>query len=152
MISVDISWQGQSTSDQMYSRTHVWRFDGGAEIGASASPAIVPPPCSDPALIDPEEALIASVSSCHMLFYLSLAANAGYEVGQYHDAAEGMMLADADGRMSITHIKLRPRVSFVSDAPNDASDQVLHGLAHTKCFIANSLKAQITIEPLIVKD
>lgn len=129
-----------------YSRAHVWRFDGGAEVRASASPHNVPVPKSDPAGVDPEEALIAAVASCHMLWFLSLAQAAGVAVESYADAAEGEMGRIAPGRMAMTRITLRPRIEFAGPAPDNALLDRLHHEAHEKCFIANSLKTEVVVE------
>jgi organic hydroperoxide reductase OsmC/OhrA len=128
-----------------YSRAHVWRFDGGAEIRASASPAVVPVPMSDPAGVDPEEALVASVASCHMLWFLSLAQAAGIAVESYADAVEGEMGRIAPGRIALARITLRPRIGFAGPAPDQALLDRLHAEAHEKCFIANSLRTEVVV-------
>lgn len=130
-----------------YSRRHLWHFDGGAEVPASASPDVVPPPMSDPAGVDPEEALIAAVSSCHMLWFLSLAQAAGIEIDSYDDEAEGVMGRIAPGRMALTRITLRPAIAFAGEAPPAEQIEALHHEAHERCFIANSLKTEVTVEP-----
>ena len=143
-----ISWRSDGAfASGGYSRRHEWRFDGGAVVAGSASPAIVPEPMSDPAAIDPEEALAASAASCHMLWFLSLAQQAGLEVELYADAAEGEMGRIGPGRMAVTRIRLRPDIAFSGRAP--AADELarLHALAHERCFIANSLKTEIVVEP-----
>ena len=129
-----------------YSRAHQWRFDGGAIVPASASPHVVPPPLSDPAGVDPEEALVASASSCHMLWFLHLARDAGFEVADYRDEARGTMGRDSDGRMAMTRIALRPEIDFVGSAPDSDELARLHREAHERCFIANSLKTAIEVE------
>jgi organic hydroperoxide reductase OsmC/OhrA len=128
-----------------YSRAHVWRFDGGAEVRASASPAVVPIPMSDPAGVDPEEALIAAVASCHMLWFLSLAQAEGVAVESYADAVEGQMGLITSGRMALTRITLRPRIGFAGAAPDPALLARLHEEAHEKCFIANSLRTEVVV-------
>jgi organic hydroperoxide reductase OsmC/OhrA len=129
-----------------YSRAHSWRFDGGAVVPASASPHVVPAPMSDPAGVDPEEALVASVSSCHMLWFLHLARDAGLDVAAYRDEASGTMGRDERGRMAVTRIVLRPGIEFAGGAPDaDALDR-LHHEAHERCFIANSLRTEIVVE------
>ena len=130
-----------------YSRRHEWRFDGGAIVPASSSPAVVPEPMSDPAGVDPEEALVASVSSCHMLWFLSLAHEAGLEVESYRDRAEGSMGRIAPGRMAVTRIVLRPEIAFSGRRPDPAELDRLHHEAHERCFIANSLKTEVAVEP-----
>ena len=130
-----------------YSRRHEWRFDGGAVVAASASPDVVPPPLSDPAGVDPEEALIAAVSSCHMLWFLSLAQNAKLTVERYSDEAEGEMSRIESGRMAITKIILRPEISFAGSQPEADELERLHHEAHERCFIANSIKSEVVVEP-----
>jgi organic hydroperoxide reductase OsmC/OhrA len=133
--------------DQRYSRAHTWDFDGGATVPASSSPLSVPLPMSDAAAVDPEEALVAAVSSCHMLFFLSLAAQRGYIVDTYDDPAIGEMDVDADGKTAMTLIRLRPAVAFSGDKlPDAAAIAALHHAAHARCYIANSLKTAIVIE------
>lgn len=145
-ITADIRWSGATNADQTYSRTHEWRFDGGAIVAASAAPAIVPPPATDPALVDPEEAMVAAVSSCHMLFYLALASSEGLVVEGYTDTPVGVMARDAAGRMSIVSITLAPQVRFADADPDPETDRALHDLAHTKCFIANSIRADVRVK------
>jgi len=130
-----------------YSRRHQWRFDGGADVAASASPHVVPEPWSDPAGVDPEEAYVAALSSCHMLWFLSLAAAQGFVVDSYEDAAVGHMLEVAPQRLIIAEVVLRPRVAF-DPAHAAAPSQVdaLHHAAHERCFLANSVKTEIRIE------
>ena len=130
-----------------YSRRHVMRFDGGAEILASASPTVVPEPFSDPAGVDPEEALVAAVASCHMLWFLDLARRAGFSVSRYCDEAEGEMGRIAAGRMALTRITLRPEIDFAGTPPDPEALSRLHEAAHERCFIANSLRTEIVVEP-----
>ncbi|MGE0178678.1 MAG: OsmC family protein [Sphingomonas sp.] len=130
-----------------YSRRHQWSFDGGARVVASASPDVVPVPMSDPAGVDPEEALVAAVSSCHMLWFLSLAQAAGLDVESYADEAEGEMGRIASGRMALTRITLRPEIVFSSDPPSQPQLEALHHQAHERCFIANSLKTEVAVAP-----
>jgi organic hydroperoxide reductase OsmC/OhrA len=129
-----------------YSRAHRWAFDGGAVVPASASPHVVPAPMSDPAGVDPEEALVASVSSCHMLWFLHLARDAGLDVAAYRDEARGTMGKDERGRMAVTRIALRPKIDFAGEAPGAEALERLHHEAHEKCFIANSLRTEIVVE------
>jgi len=143
-----LSWRSDGAfASGRYSRRHEWRFDGGARIAASASPDVVPEPMSDPAGVDPEEALVASAASCHMLWFLALAQQAGLDVAAYEDEAEGEMGRIAPGRMALTRIVLRPRIAFAGPAP--AADELarLHREAHERCFIANSLRTEIVVEP-----
>ncbi|HEX6983693.1 MAG TPA: OsmC family protein [Balneolaceae bacterium] len=133
-----------------YSRHHIWRFDGGLEINASASPHVVPEPYSDPAAVDPEEAFIASLASCHMLWFLSIAAKKGYAVADYRDEAEGVMEKNTKGKIAITEVILHPEVTFEKDAsPDQSTFDDLHHQAHEKCFIANSVKTKVRIEPVL---
>ncbi len=126
-----------------YSRAHEWRFDGGAVVAGSASPAIVPAPWSDAAAVDPEEAFVASLSACHMLFFLDFARAAGAVVTSYEDAAEGVMAKGEDGKVRIRQVTLRPRIAFAGEVPDvDA----LHHAAHEVCFIANSVTCEVVIE------
>lgn len=130
-----------------YSRRHEWRFDGGAVIAASPSPTVVPAPWSDPAGVDPEEAYIAAISSCHMLWFLSLAAERGVVVDRYEDDAVGTMARIAPGRQAITEVVLRPRIDYAAGhAPSPADAEALHEAAHERCFIANSVKTVIRVE------
>jgi organic hydroperoxide reductase OsmC/OhrA len=129
-----------------YSRAHSWRFDGGAVVPASASPDVVPRPMSDPAGVDPEEALVASASACHMLWFLHLARDSGLDVAAYRDQARGTMAKDDRGRMAMTRIVLRPEIEFAGDPPDAEALAGLHHDAHERCFIANSLRTEIVVE------
>ena len=144
-----LAWRrdDQAFTDQRYSRAHRWRFDGGLDVAASSSPLSVPLPMSDAAAVDPEEALVAAAASCHMLFFLSLAAARGYVVDRYDDHAVGTLDAGADGRMAITRIVLRPAIAFGgARRPDRAALAELHHEAHARCYIANSLKGEIVVE------
>jgi len=145
--SAEVSWRsdGEFVSGR-YSRRHEWHFDGGALVVASASPDVVPVPMSDPAGVDPEEALVASAASCHMLWFLSLAHDAGFDVESYADSAEGVMGRIAPGRIALTRIALRPRIIFAGRQPSAEALARLHHEAHERCFIANSLKTEIVVE------
>lgn len=129
-----------------YSRAHWLSFDGGAVVPGSASPHVVPEPFSDPAGVDPEEALVASASACHMLWFLHLARDAGYEVAAYRDEARGTMGKDERGRIAMTRIVLRPEIEFEGGAPDPETLARLHHEAHECCFIANSLRTEIVVE------
>ncbi|HYJ82221.1 MAG TPA: OsmC family protein [Allosphingosinicella sp.] len=129
-----------------YSRAHSLSFDGGAVVLGSASPHVVPEPMSDPAGVDPEEALVASVSACHMLWFLHLARDSGFEIAAYRDEARGTMGRDGSGRMAMTRIVLRPEIEFAGDAPAAEALDRLHHEAHERCFIANSLRTEIVVE------
>lgn len=136
----------QSFADQRYSRAHEWMFDGGLRVPASSSPLSVPLPMSDPAAVDPEEALVAAASSCHMLFFLALAAQRGFVVDDYRDHAVGTMEKNGEGRIAMTRIALRPAIIFSLTPPNAAELAALHHDAHAKCYIANSIKADVVVE------
>jgi organic hydroperoxide reductase OsmC/OhrA len=147
-----LEWQrnGQPFLDQKYSRGHEWSFDGGLRVPASSSPLSVPLPMSVADNVDPEEALVAAAASCHMLFFLSIAARRGHTVESYVDNAVGMLDKDADGRMAMTNITLRPEIVFAgAHWPDEDEIAAIHHDAHDKCYIANSLKTEITIEPPI---
>lgn len=143
-----VRWQrdGAAFVDNKYSRVHEWSFDGGLVVAASSSPAVVPIPFSDPAAIDPEEAFIASISSCHMLWFLSIAAGRGFIVDHYEDEATGVMAKNADQTLWISRVTLNPAVAFGGDKqPSAAEEEALHHEAHAKCFIANSLKTEVVV-------
>jgi organic hydroperoxide reductase OsmC/OhrA len=130
-----------------YSRAHTWEFDGGLKIPASASPHVVPAPWSDPAGVDPEEAFIASVSSCHMLTYLWLASKAGFAVESYEDLAFGEMTPNASRVPWVSRIVLRPLIVYSGDKrPSPEEETNLHHAAHAQCFIAASIKTEVTVE------
>jgi organic hydroperoxide reductase OsmC/OhrA len=134
--------------DQRYSRRHELRFDGGAQWAGSSSPQVVPAPMSDPAAVDPEEAFVASISSCHMLWFLSIAAKHGFVVDHYRDRAIGLMGKDAHGRLAITRVTLRPEVRFAgTQEPDEVEVAAMHHEAHESCFIANSVKTEVRCEP-----
>ena len=136
--------------DNRYSRRHLLRFDGGAEVVASSSPHVVPLPFSDPAAVDPEEAFVAALSSCHMLWFLSIAARRGFRVDRYVDAAAGRMSTNERGRLAITEVRLRPAVTFSGDAlPDDGQIAQMHEEAHGACFIANSVCSRVVCEPVL---
>jgi len=147
-FTASLSWQrdNQPFTDQRYSRAHTWHFDGGLTLPASSSPHSVPVPMSDPAALDPEEALVAAASSCHMLFFLSLAAARGFVVDRYEDEAVGTLARDERGRQAMTRIVLRPRIAFAGTGPDAALLATLHHEAHARCYIANSLRGEIVVE------
>lgn len=135
--------------DNRYSRGHRWLFDGGVEVPASSSPQVVPLPLSVAAAVDPEEAFVASLSSCHMLWFLSLAAKRGFVVETYRDEAVGVIGKDASGRTAVTRVTLRPRVQYGGDKRPAADEEMgLHHEAHDLCFIANSVKTDVRCEPV----
>jgi organic hydroperoxide reductase OsmC/OhrA len=136
---------GEFTKGQ-YTRRHEWAFDGGTIVSASASPHIVPAPWSDERAIDPEEAFVASLASCHMLFFVDFARRAGFVVESYVDEAEGTLERRADGKTAITRVRLHPRISWGDSPPGEAAIADLHHRAHEACFIANSVTSEVTIE------
>ena len=146
-----IAWQRaqDSFTDHRYHRRHWWRFDGGAEVLASSSPQVVPLPMSDAAAVDPEEAFVAALSSCHLLWFLDLAARAGWVVDDYLDDATGVLARNAAGQLAMTVVTLRPRVRFAGDSlPDPVEVRRLHHAAHAACFIANSVKSEVRCEPI----
>ena len=150
-----IEWarDGARFTDNRYSRGHRWRFDGGVEVAASASPQVVPPPMSVAAAIDPEEAFVASLSSCHMLFFLALAAKQGFVVDEYRDEAVGVMARNDGGKLAMTQVTLHPAVRYGREKrPSAAEQDALHHAAHEECFIARSVRTEVTCEPVRVPD
>lgn len=146
-----ISWNRghQKFVDNRYSRGHEWRFDGGAQVPASSSPYVVPLPMSVETSVDPEEALVAAASSCHMLFFLSIAAKRGFVVDSYVDSASGVMGKNAEGKIAMTRITLRPEIVFAGEhCPTQQELDAIHHESHEQCYIANSLKAEIVVEPI----
>ena len=127
-----------------HSRAHEWEFDGGLKVPASASPDIVPLPYSVAENVDPEEAFVASISSCHMLFYLHKSRDAGFVVNSYEDEAVGVLEKNAAGRLAITRVTLNPVVSYEGQVPSADQIEALHHEAHELCFIANSTMTEIT--------
>jgi organic hydroperoxide reductase OsmC/OhrA len=150
-----IMWErhGAVFTDSRYSRGHRWYFDGGIELPASASPHIVPPPLSVPAAVDPEEAFVAALASCHMLWFLSIAAKRGFVIENYHDEATGTMANNAEGKLAMTEITLHPRVTFLGEKrPTAAEHESMHHEAHEQCFIANSVKTDVRCDARDVTD
>ena len=140
---------GQGFLDNRYSRRHLLRFDGGAQVAGSSSPHSVPLPRSDASAVDPEEAFVAALASCHMLWFLALAAKRGFVVDRYADAAVGVMAKNAEGRVAITRVTLRPQVGFSGERlPTHAQIEHLHHEAHEACYIANSVKSEVVCEPV----
>ena len=145
-----IAWKRQPEevfTDNKYSRGHTWEFDGGAVVAASSAPSIVPLPYSVEDNVDPEEAFIASLSSCHMLFFLAFAGKYRLVVDQYIDNAFGVLDKDSDGKLAMTKVTLRPQVTFGGDKqPTLKELEKIHHQAHEHCFIANSVKTEVVIE------
>lgn len=147
--SIEWNRAGEDFADNRYSRGHRWRFDGGIDVAASSSPQVIPPPLSVEEAVDPEEAFVASLASCHMLWFLALAQKQGLVVDSYSDDAVGKLAMNADRKMAMTQVTLRPRVSFDgASQPGDATVILLHHQAHKQCYLANSVTTQIRCEPL----
>jgi len=144
-----VSWHRRDHPflDDTYSRGHEWSFDGGVVVPASASPEIVALPMSVAENVDPEEAFIASISSCHMLFFLSIACKNGIVIDSYDDNACGFLQKDDAGNLSMTKVVLRPQAKYSGDkVPERKEIETMHHLAHKLCFIANSVKTDISTE------
>ena len=143
-----IRWSrmGGEFAEGRYSRGHQWSFDGGAVVPASASPDNVPPGTADETGVDPEEAFVASLSSCHMLFFLDFARRAGLVVEEYVDEADGVLEKRSDGKIAMTRVTLRPRITWSGDAPDEATIADLHHRSHEACFIANSVNTEVTVQ------
>jgi organic hydroperoxide reductase OsmC/OhrA len=146
-----IAWKRDNAvfTDNKYSRAHEWRFDGGAVVRASSSPHVVRVPMSDASAVDPEEAFVASLSSCHMLWFLSLAAVRGFTVDEYEDQAVGVLGKNEAGKAAMTRVTLRPRVKFAGGPPTLEQLEELHHKAHEECFIATSVKTDVRCEPVL---
>ena len=130
-----------------YSREHTWTFDGGITVPASASPSAVPVPYSNPANVDPEEAFVAAASSCHMLTFLYLAYRQGFQVDSYQDEAVGVMTKNEREVFWVSSITLSPQIAYSGEKlPTGAEEEHLHHQAHEQCFIANSIKAEVTVK------
>jgi organic hydroperoxide reductase OsmC/OhrA len=141
---------GESFTDGRYSRGHAWQFDGGVTVRASSSPQVVSLPWSVAEAVDPEEAFVAALSSCHMLWFLSIAAKRGFVVESYRDEAAGIMAKNGDGKLAITRVTLRPDAQFSGErqpSKDDVTD--LHREAHEQCFIASSVKTEICCKPIV---
>ncbi|MCU1486213.1 MAG: osmotically inducible protein OsmC [Actinomycetia bacterium] len=139
---VEVEWvRGGADFGVKYDRTHVWRFDGGVEVPASSAPGLL----GDPSRVDPEEAFVAAISSCHMLWFLHLAAERGLVVDRYVDGAVGTMRRDPAGITWITDVDLRPAIEWSGEAPSPADVDALHHASHERCFIANSVRSAITV-------
>jgi organic hydroperoxide reductase OsmC/OhrA len=148
---VEVKWnRGDAAfTDHRYSRGHLWTFDGGIEVPASSSPSVVRLPMSVEAAVDPEEAFVASLSSCHMLWFLDIAARRKFVVDHYSDQALGVMGKDSTGKTAMIHVTLRPAVRFVGEQQPTQDDVTeMHHQAHEECFIANSVKTEVRCEPV----
>ena len=143
-----IHWERRGGEDFVkgkYSREHTWEFDGGLKIPGSSSPSVVPTPWSNPANVDPEEALVAAASSCHMLSFLYVAYLKGFVVESYHDEAVGHMKKNEKGVPWVSSITLNPKIVYGEKAPTPAEETGLHHAAHEQCFIAQSIKSEVTV-------
>jgi organic hydroperoxide reductase OsmC/OhrA len=144
-----IHWQGSGPDflKGKYSREHSWRFDGGATVAASPSPSVVPAPWSNPAGVDPEEAFVAAIASCHMLTFLWLASKQGFQIDRYEDEAVGTMTKNDRGVPWVSRVTLRPRIDWAGEKrPSVADIEHLHHAAHEQCFIANSVRTDVSVE------
>jgi len=145
-----ISWKRTSEDflKGRYSREHTWTFDGGLSVPASPAPAVVPAPWSNPANIDPEEAFVASISSCHMLTFLFVASRQGFQVDSYQDEAVGVTTKNEKGVPWVSSVTLRPKIGYSGEkSPTRQEQEHLHHLSHEQCYIANSVKTEITVQP-----
>lgn len=143
-----IVWRrgAEAFTDNAYSRAHQWRFDGGAVVAASASPHVVPLPMSVPGNVDPEEAFVAAIASCHMLTFLAIAAKRGYVVDSYTDAAVAHTGENEHGRVAVTKAVLEPKIRFMGEKmPTAGQVRKMHERSHELCFIANSVKTEIIV-------
>jgi organic hydroperoxide reductase OsmC/OhrA len=148
VYTVEVVWRdsGPSFEKGQYSRAHTWRFDGGIEVPASASPSVVKPPYSEPQAVDPEEAFVAAIASCHMLTFLYEASRRGFVVSEYSDQAEGTMTKNEARIPWVSDVVLSPRIVFEpGKEPTPGELRALHEAAHHGCFIANSVKTNITV-------
>lgn len=151
--TAEVLWERgeQAFVDGRYSRRHVLRFDGGIDVPGSASPLVVSPPGADPEAVDPEEAFIASLSACHMLWFLAIAAKYGFCVDRYYDSPFGRLAKNADGKLAMTRVTLRPEVRFSGGRlPSPDEIRHMHHDAHEACFIANSVKTEVRCDPVYV--
>jgi organic hydroperoxide reductase OsmC/OhrA len=140
---------GAAFTDNRYSRRHRWLFDGGVEVPASSSPLVVPLPLSAAEAVDPEEAFVASLSSCHMLSFLSIAAKRGFLIDGYRDEAMGELARDASGKLAMTRVTLRPEIEIAGDKRPTRDELIeMHHEAHEQCFIASSVKTDVHCEPV----
>lgn len=149
--TAEITWarDGQDFLGNRFSRRHTMRFDGGVEVPGSSSPDVLPAPASDPSAVDPEEMFVASLSSCHMLWFLVFAVKRGFVVDHYADSALGVMEKNAQGKLAMTMVTLRPKVEFSGEKlPTRAEVDHMHHRAHEECFIANSVKTEVWCEPV----
>ena len=146
-----IAWKliGPSFRKGHFSREHTWSFDGGVTVPASPSPTVIPAPWANPAGVDPEEAFVASIASCHMLTFLWVASRQGFEVERYDDDAVGVLTKNEQRIPWVSAVTLNPRIVYAGDKrPTPEEEAQLHHAAHEQCFIANSVKTEITVAGL----
>jgi len=137
---------GERFVDSRYSRAHTWEFDGGVVVPASSAVSSVPLPYSKPENVDPEEAFVAAISSCHMLTFVYLAGADGFVIDSYDDLAIGHMTRNHKGRLAVTQVRLAPKIVISgTKKPTDADIDRLHHAAHEECYIANSVITEITV-------
>ena len=150
--TAELLWERDPAQDFLgnrYSRRHLLRFDGGAEVPGSSAPSSVPLPMSDASAVDPEEAFVASLASCHMLWFLAIAAKRKFVVDRYADAAIGVMARNEQGKLAMTVVTLRPEVTFSGEhLPTREELDQLHHKAHEECYIANSVRTEVLCEPV----
>jgi organic hydroperoxide reductase OsmC/OhrA len=138
-------------TDNRYPRAHRWRFDGGLDVPASSAPQSVPVPLSDAAAVDPEEAFIAALSSCHMLWFLAIAAKRRFRIDRYRDQAGGVLEKNPAGKWWLSVVTLRPEVQFSGELlPSTQQVEEMHHSAHLECYLANSVRTAVRIEPVFV--
>jgi len=145
-----VTWErdGAAFIDNRYSRAHRWTFDGGVTVPASSSPHVVALPMSRADAVDPEEAFVASLSSCHMLTFLWIAGRRGFVVDSYRDEAVGVLGKDAGGKLAMTSVTLHPQVAFAGRVPAIEEHAAMHHEAHEQCFIAQSVKTPVRCDPV----
>jgi organic hydroperoxide reductase OsmC/OhrA len=148
VASVRWTLEGEAFTRGHYQRAHLWEFDGGAAVRAAASPHIVPRPFTDPSAVDPEEAFVASIASCHMLTFLHLASRRGFVVKSYEDRAVGQMTKNERGVPWVSEVALSPKIVYDGTPPSAAELRELHERAHAECFISNSVKTEVTVADL----
>ena len=149
--TAEIRWErGDAVfTDNRYSRAHSWRFDGGIEVRASSSPQVVRLPFSAQDAVDPEEAFVAALSSCHLLSFLYLVAKRGFRADSYFDAATGILSKNSSGKLAMTSVTLRPQVVFSGDRrPSRTDVDEMHTQAHEDCYIASSVRTDVRCEPV----
>ena len=143
----EVVWErgDQPFSDNEYSRAYEWRFDGGAVVAGSSAPSVMPVPYATEHGVDPEEAYVAALSACHMLWFLDLARRDGHVIDRYADKAVGAMTRSGDGKMWISCVELHPEIRWAAPGPSDKAVAALHHAAHENCFIANSVKTEVVV-------